>query len=151
MENEITYEEHQEFLKKYIPIRYLNGNFNEEEISPLLRVGKFEIWGVTMTPDLSDAYLTIFLNAFYDEMLNENPIICRVSIKEPKYLDNPAQPGIKLTKEQKKILIDFVRQNRGNILWQMYCSADNVEIKLDLNDIFLNWRFPDYSSLETSD
>lgn len=148
----MTYEEYLEFLKKDMAIRYLNGNVNEEEISPLLRVNEFEIWGVTMTPDLSDAYFTIYLDGMLkDGMLNENPIICRVSIKEPKYLDNQGQPKVRLTKEQKKILIDFVRQNRGNILWQMYCSADNVEIKLDLNDIFLNWRFPDYSSLETSD
>lgn len=141
-----------ENLKRYITIRYLNGNVNEEEISPLFRNGEFEIWGVTMTPDLSDAYLSIFLNGMMKNgMLNENPIICRVSIKEAKYLDNLAQPGIKLTKEQKKILIDFMWQNRGNILWQLYCSADNVDIKLDLNDIFLNWQFPDYSYLKTSD
>lgn len=141
-----------EWLRTYIPIKYLYGNVEEEEIHRIFREGKFEIFGATRTPDRSDCYLTIYLNGFIndDTSLNTEPIICRVSLLDPHYLDNPAQPGIKLTKYQKHLFIDFITTHWKEAIEELYYTYDNLDIPIDM-DQFRSLKCPNYTTLETID
>ena len=98
---------------KYYRLRYLDENYiNEEDINLLFKNNdNFEIWGTSLTKTKDDCFLSVFLMMTNDGYLNTSPIICRISLLEPKYLNNTYQPNIKLNKDQKELFIKYISEN----------------------------------------
>lgn len=142
------------YTEEFINTVYLYGNVEEEEASFLYNKDNFIIKGVTLTPDRTDCYLTIYLNGFMiDGYLNTEPIICRVSLLEPRYIENPVQPGVRLNKEQRSILTNFACYELGNIILSLYYTYDALDIPIDMNKwikLIIEGK-RQYSLLETVD
>lgn len=130
--------------EEYAKILYYQDNVEEEETSPLYRNGLFEIWGVTRTIDKSDYYVTVFLNAYMlpTGYLNENPIICRISITKPEYIMYDRL----FTKEERQWFIDYITNN-----WEEVCNTLTWNYHDFGEEIMYNGSCPDYSLLLTSD
>ena len=140
------------YTEEFINTVYLYGNVEEEETSFLFTKDKFIIKGTTLTPDRSDCYLTIYLNGFMSDngCINTEPIICRVSIINSNYIENPVQPGIKLNKEQKELLVDYTYNNFGNIIMALNYTYHIFDYKPDMNK-YANLKKPKFELLETID
>lgn len=126
-------------------------SFIAYEVSPDGKY-RFEVKGTTRTLDQKDYYVTVFLNGdvtLEDMTLNPDPIVCRVSILSPKYL----QYDRLMTKEEVKIFdrimhehwFDGVIHRLYSNYRLMYQLSDNPYLLMPLS------YCPDYSSLETED
>lgn len=144
------FEDLPEEIRSLIKLTNLYNNMEEDEAS-LIPQEKLdiEICGTTLTPDRSDCYITIYLNGrMKDGTINLNPIICRVSLLGPYYIDNPNQSGIKLNKDQKEIFINYVTNNWDRVLLYLSYNYDTLDIPIDF-DKYKNLPCPDYSQLDT--
>lgn len=122
---------------------YLDGNDEEEEIRLFLREDKFEIYGAIRTIDKKDFYVTLYLNArVVNCVLNPDPIIARISLKGPYYI----QYDRKLTRKERDIFVEYMSNN-----WNHVLETLSGIYKIFNKVVEYNGSCPDYTQLEVID